>query len=412
MNQRKGHSKEAVNVTGIIPEKKVTHPHKRRSFLLNTCRKFFDNIYSYLNFVIVQFLFLHWWRRKNREKSYITKTGLRKGRSNKYYTSSLLVYIHILTKILFPVTLLLSVCSVLFDTVKGLLSIVVFHLFNIFSRVFFTHQNIRFLYSALFDFWNQEHLDKEQLLFHGRKTLVLDLDETLVHSTTRQDSSFDIRLEVPVDNYPSIFYVNKRPYLDTFLQVASQWYNLVIYTASMEKYANPLIDALDVHGVIRERYFREHCIQVGNNFIKDISIIEPDLRKIVIVDNSPAAYALHEDNAIPIGTWWDDKEDDELLNLLPFLQALCVLADVRSILSLRQTEGVLLHNLMSRQAAEPFVNDKSSDDKPIEQNTSTLLYTWFTFFDLSYGSFYGLAYVMEGRVQVKEARDRMEGFPE
>ncbi|GJD06756.1 CTD nuclear envelope phosphatase 1 [Galdieria sulphuraria] len=143
----------------------------------------------------------------------------------------------------------------------------------------------------------------EQIFYHGRKTLVLDLDETLVHSTTRQNSHFDIRLEVSVDNCPSIFYVNKRPYLDVFLRVVSQWYDLVVYTASLQKYADPLIDALDVHGVIRERYFRDHCIQVGNNFIKDISIIEPDLRKIVIVDNSPSAYVLHEENAIPIGTW-------------------------------------------------------------------------------------------------------------
>eukprot|EP00871_Galdieria_phlegrea_P003399 jgi/Galph1/405/GphlegSOOS_G5296.1 len=70
--------------------------------------------------------------------------------------------------------------------------------------------------------------------------------------------------------------------MDTFAQVASQWYNL----------ENSLIDALDVYCVTRERYLLENCIQVLNNFIKGVSIIEGYLRKVVIVDNSPVAYAL------------------------------------------------------------------------------------------------------------------------
>ncbi|GJQ12166.1 hypothetical protein GpartN1_g3957.t1 [Galdieria partita] len=311
-----------------------------------TSLKLVNSVYNSLCESINRFLFLHWWRRKSRENSHITAA---RKKSIREVTSPVLFFVNIrlMYKILLPFTLFLPIVSLFLGLLRELLSSALSSIFHGFRLVLFSHNHLRMLYCSIFDIWNAEQSEKEQMFYHGRKTLVLDLDETLVHSTTRQNSHFDIRLEVSVDNCPSIFYVNKRPYLDIFLQVVSQWYDLVVYTASLQKYADPLIDALDVHGVIRERYFRDHCIQVGNNFVKDISIIEPDLRKIVIVDNSPSAYVLHEENAIPIGTWWDDPLDEELLNLLPLLQALCVLADVRSILSLRETKGVLMHNLVS-----------------------------------------------------------------
>lgn len=175
-----------------------------------------------------------------------------------------------------------------------------------------------------------------------RKSLVLDLDETLVHSQFKPNACCDLRMEIRDDHYNAIFYVSKRPHLDVFLRTVAQWYNVVIFTASLQKYADPLISVLDVNRVVKRRIFRQDCIRRNGNFVKDITIVNPNLADVLIVDNSPAAYSMHPSNAIPIDTWYDDQSDDQLLNLLPLLHALAFLNDVRSLLDLRLTGGTLL----------------------------------------------------------------------
>lgn len=175
----------------------------------------------------------------------------------------------------------------------------------------------------------------------GRKTLVLDLDETLVHSQIKVNEHCDLRLEVQVDHFPAIFYVAKRPYLDVFLRTVAQWYNVVIFTASVEKYADPLISILDTGQVVQRRLFRQDCVRNNGSFVKDLTRVQPNLADVLIVDNSPAAYSIQPSNAIPIDAWYNDQNDEELLNLIPLLHAIAFLRDVRSLLDLRLTAGAL-----------------------------------------------------------------------
>ncbi|KAL1919158.1 uncharacterized protein VTP21DRAFT_2540 [Calcarisporiella thermophila] len=171
-----------------------------------------------------------------------------------------------------------------------------------------------------------------------QKTLVLDLDETLIHSTSRGSFKADAHhVEVLVDNHACLYYVYKRPHVDYFLRKVSEWYRVVVYTASMAEYADPVIDWLDPRGsIISARYFRKSCIQGDDgSYFKDLTIIEPDLSKVCLVDNSPASFCLNQENGIPIESWINDPNDEALLDLLPFLDALRFTEDVRSVLSLR-----------------------------------------------------------------------------
>lgn len=174
-----------------------------------------------------------------------------------------------------------------------------------------------------------------------RKSLVLDLDETLVHSQFKLTEHCDLRLEIRVDEFPAVFYVSKRPYLDFFLRTVAQWYDVIIFTASLQKYGDPLITVLDTDRVVKRRIFRQDCIKRNGNFVKDLTIVNPNLADVLIIDNSPAAYSIQPSNAVPIEAWYNDQNDEELLNLLPLLHAIVFLNDVRSLLDLRLTGGAL-----------------------------------------------------------------------
>ncbi|KAK6535170.1 Nuclear envelope morphology protein 1 [Orbilia ellipsospora] len=175
-----------------------------------------------------------------------------------------------------------------------------------------------------------------------QKTLILDLDETLIHSMSKGGSmSAAHMVEVKLDKQHAIlYYVHKRPFCDEFLKKVCKWYNVVIFTASVQEYADPVIDWLDQeHKYFRARYYRQHCTFRDGVYIKDLSVVEPDLSKVMIVDNSPTSYIFHKDNAIPIEGWISDPSDHHLLHLIPILQGLQYVTDVRAFLALRMGEA-------------------------------------------------------------------------
>jgi len=183
-----------------------------------------------------------------------------------------------------------------------------------------------------------------------RKTLVLDLDETLIHShhdgvlrqTVKPGTPPDFVLKVVIDRHPVRFFVHKRPHVDFFLAVVQQWYELVVFTASMEIYGAAVADKLDNNrGFLKRRYYRQHCSVDCGSYTKDLSAITDDLSSIFILDNSPGAYRNYPNNAIPIKSWFSDPTDTTLLSLLPMLDALRFVSDVRSVLS----RNLQLHHL-------------------------------------------------------------------
>ncbi|KAL2836163.1 NLI interacting factor-like phosphatase-domain-containing protein [Aspergillus pseudoustus] len=192
-----------------------------------------------------------------------------------------------------------------------------------------------------------------------QKTLVLDLDETLIHSLAKggrmsSGHMVEVKLATPMTTalapgappttlgpqHPILYYVHKRPHCDDFLRKICKWYKLVVFTASVQEYADPVIDWLEQERkYFQARYYRQHCTFRNGAYIKDLSSVEPDLSQVMILDNSPMSYIFHEDNAIPIEGWINDPTDNGLLHLIPMLEALQYVTDVRAFLALRRGEA-------------------------------------------------------------------------
>jgi len=166
----------------------------------------------------------------------------------------------------------------------------------------------------------------------GRKCLVLDLDETLVHSSFKPVPNPDYVVPIEIDGQQHHVYVLKRPHVDTFLTAMGRLYEVVLFTASLSKYADPVTDLLDPARVCGSRLFREHCVFHRGSYVKDLSRLGRDLSQTIIVDNSPMSYIFHPGNAVPCRSWFDDRSDTELLELIPFFENMATVQDVREVL--------------------------------------------------------------------------------
>ena len=168
-----------------------------------------------------------------------------------------------------------------------------------------------------------------------KKTLVLDLDETLVHSGMMPfPNKNNIILHLTINNVFHTIYAIVRPFVDKFLQEMSQYYELKIFTASLSQYSKPLLLILDKNKVINQVLNREHCLNIEGFFFKDLNIFNKDLKDIIIVDNNPISYAFNTENGIPIETWIDNQHDNELIRLIPILKYLSKVDDVRPVINI------------------------------------------------------------------------------
>lgn len=165
-------------------------------------------------------------------------------------------------------------------------------------------------------------LDPRPEQFKGRKCLILDLDETLVHSSFKYMRQADFVIPVEIDNQIHNVYVIKRPGVDEFMKRVGELYEVVVFTASVARYGDPLLDALDIHQAVHHRLFRDSCYNYQGNYIKNLSQIGRPLSDTIILDNSPASYIFHPQHAIPISSWFSDAHDNELLDIVPFLEDL------------------------------------------------------------------------------------------
>jgi len=204
--------------------------------------------------------------------------------------------------------------------------------------------------------------------FEGKKTLVLDIDETLVHSSFFPFEKNDLVLNVNFDGIFYNIYVLVRPGVEQFIKNISKYFEVITFTASIPAYASPLLDILDKERNIQHRLYREHCTFVNGVFVKDLKRLNRNLKDVIIVDNSPLAFAFDSDNGLPILSWFDDPIDKELMNIQPLLEFLANTKDVRKYIKKFVKNNNINYEMAKKIIRENKINKNNKDNKDNKDN--------------------------------------------
>ncbi|KAH7826035.1 putative nuclear LIM interactor-interacting factor related [Monocercomonoides exilis] len=172
----------------------------------------------------------------------------------------------------------------------------------------------------------------------NRNYLVLDLDETLVHceyttadrAVKRSRRKFDASFSVTIDKVQFLIDAMFRPGLMQFLDEVSEMYEVIVFTASKTEYASALLDIIEQgKHRIHHRLYRDACFCCSGNFIKDLRVLNRDLSRVIMMDNSPQAFVLQIENGFVIKSFFGEQDDNELIESLGFLRFLAQERDVR-----------------------------------------------------------------------------------
>lgn len=151
-------------------------------------------------------------------------------------------------------------------------------------------------------------------------TLVLTLDDFLIHSEWDTKNGWRTA---------------KRPGLDYFIAYLAGYYEIVIFGTNSQMYSEKAVSKLDpYHAYISYALFKEGCRYQDGKLIKDLSLLNRDLSKTIIIDVDADSYSLQPENAIPVPKW-DGSSDDYLVRMIPFLEYIATqqIKDVRPILA-------------------------------------------------------------------------------
>ncbi|KAK6470668.1 mitochondrial import inner membrane translocase subunit TIM50 [Huso huso] len=168
-------------------------------------------------------------------------------------------------------------------------------------------------------------------------TLVLELTDVLLH---------------PEWSLVTGWRFKKRPGIEYLFQQLAPLYEIVIFTAETGMTAFPLIDSIDPHGFVMYRLFRDATRYVDGHHVKDVSCLNRDSSKVVVVDCKKEAFSLQPFNGLALQKWDGSSEDRTLYDLAAFLKtiALSGVDDVRSVLENYALEDDPIEAFKRRQA--------------------------------------------------------------
>lgn len=167
-----------------------------------------------------------------------------------------------------------------------------------------------------------------------RNLLILDLDETLIHST---ETELEYSAEFKFDRY----YVYPRPHLQPFLKFCFKNFKVAVWTASTRDYAQPIIDRIFPNPEhLTFLWSNDRCTLKFNwktgdyEFVKDLKKVKKwgySLEKILFVDDRSENLVRQYSNLIQVKQFLGDRNDIELQLLMAYLSRFVEVENVRPI---------------------------------------------------------------------------------
>ena len=146
-----------------------------------------------------------------------------------------------------------------------------------------------------------------------------------------------------------------RPYAAQFLDKMADFYDIVVFTAGMQDYADWALQHIGKsQSKISHRLYRQHALPCREFYIKDLSMLGRDLSKTIIVDNISESFLLQPENGITIKSWYSDDTDTSLLQLAPLLISIVQedRQDIRE--ALRESKEQLMQMIIEGEEQEPI----------------------------------------------------------
>ncbi|KAM3146050.1 hypothetical protein pb186bvf_001707 [Paramecium bursaria] len=207
----------------------------------------------------------------------------------------------------------------------------------------------------------------------NRKTLVLDLDETLVHSQFQPVTGHDFQInvnflkqtfyQIVVQGVQFVVYVTIRPGAEQFIETMFEYYDIIMWTASLKEYADPVMDYIDPNRRAILRMYRDSCTPLKNGLTKNLNRLGKDLKDVIIIDNSVISFQLQPENAFHIKDFINDKSDRELDLMTPFLIWLSQQSDARPVDSNQRYYESNPQSISISKKASFVVNHQQLDDQ-------------------------------------------------
>ncbi|XP_029470065.1 CTD small phosphatase-like protein 2 isoform X2 [Rhinatrema bivittatum] len=167
-------------------------------------------------------------------------------------------------------------------------------------------------------------------------TLVLELEDTLVCCSMAPFTHFDYSFLIPFQDVYYKVYVKLRPFTKEFLETISKMYEIFVFTTAKREYAEKILAFLDPQKkLIRHRLFQEDCACIQGHYVKDLSVLKRSLASTVALDSAPHTFPYHISNRLQIQSWLGNSDDSELLKLMPVLDHMTQVGDVRAEISRR-----------------------------------------------------------------------------
>ena len=211
---------------------------------------------------------------------------------------------------------------------------------------------------------------------NGKKRLaIFDLDETLIHCELKDIDSAQKKIKIKMSaSLEKTIGLNIRPNFEKSILKIKEKYHVIMFTASLQKYADAVMDEIDPTGSLFEyRLYRNNCtqIKVDNQiyYIKDLRVLKNiSLDDIVIIDNSVLSFAFHLDNGIPILPYYRGDDEIEMKSLVKLLDNLADVPQIKTKLRSLMKLYKFRENLRKKENLEQIEELENINGSFIDQN--------------------------------------------